>query len=133
MPRRCDRAPLPSPPLPSLLYLPGATCTEACDAPAAGAAAKDVSSEYEEMTIAEIMCGKHVDHCGCGGPSSSKGEFPGLVSLVRAYLDLIQCDAPTRQVASLTLALLCFCFGSLTNHLLCVLHPKGGGPLPVSD
>jgi len=39
--------------------------------------------EYEEMTIAEILNGK-----GDG--------FPGLLSLVQAYVDSAGCDAPTR-------------------------------------
>eukprot|EP00545_Synedropsis_sp_CCMP1620_P000294 CAMPEP_0119008490 /NCGR_PEP_ID=MMETSP1176-20130426/3727_1 /TAXON_ID=265551 /ORGANISM="Synedropsis recta cf, Strain CCMP1620" /LENGTH=929 /DNA_ID=CAMNT_0006960827 /DNA_START=65 /DNA_END=2854 /DNA_ORIENTATION=- len=38
---------------------------------------------YEEMTMAEIMCGK--------------GDyFPGLIPLVQAYLDYINCDSITR-------------------------------------
>eukprot|EP00549_Striatella_unipunctata_P000406 CAMPEP_0118689790 /NCGR_PEP_ID=MMETSP0800-20121206/9691_1 /TAXON_ID=210618 ORGANISM="Striatella unipunctata, Strain CCMP2910" /NCGR_SAMPLE_ID=MMETSP0800 /ASSEMBLY_ACC=CAM_ASM_000638 /LENGTH=919 /DNA_ID=CAMNT_0006587239 /DNA_START=823 /DNA_END=3582 /DNA_ORIENTATION=- len=41
-------------------------------------------NSYEEMTMAEIMTGK--------------GEYyPGLVPLVRAYLDYIQCDSITRE------------------------------------
>jgi glutamate--cysteine ligase catalytic subunit len=41
-------------------------------------------NSYEEMTMAEIMCGK--------------GDyFPGLIPLVLAYLDHINCDKVTRQ------------------------------------
>jgi len=42
----------------------------------------DEENSYEEMTMTEIMCGK--------------GDyFPGLIPLVRAYLDHINCDAVT--------------------------------------
>lgn len=41
-------------------------------------------NSYEEMTMAEIMCGKG-DH------------FPGLIPLVLAYLDHINCDKVTRE------------------------------------
>jgi hypothetical protein len=34
------------------------------------------------------------------------GTFPGLISLVRAYLDVIQCDKPTRQMVDLYLSLI---------------------------
>ena len=44
----------------------------------------DEGNAYEEMTMAEIMCGKG-DH------------FPGLIPLVQAYLDYINCDAITRR------------------------------------
>jgi glutamate--cysteine ligase catalytic subunit len=41
-------------------------------------------NSYEEMTMAQIMCGK--------------GDyFPGLIPLIHAYLDYIGCDAVTRQ------------------------------------
>jgi glutamate--cysteine ligase catalytic subunit len=44
----------------------------------------DEENSYEEMTMAEIMCGK--------------GDyFPGLIPLVHAYLDYINCDSITRQ------------------------------------
>jgi len=45
------------------------------------------SEEYEEMTIAEILLGK--------------GEnFPGLIPLIWAYLDVIQIDPETRAVVN---------------------------------
>ena len=45
------------------------------------------------MTMAEIMCGK--------------GDyFPGLIPLVRAYLDHINCDSVTRQRISKYLELI---------------------------
>lgn len=41
-------------------------------------------NSYEEMTMAEIMCGK--------------GDYyPGLIPLVQAYLDHISCDSVTRS------------------------------------
>jgi len=41
-------------------------------------------NSFEEMTMAEIMCGK--------------GDyFPGLIPLVNAYLDHIGCDHVTRE------------------------------------
>merc|ERR1712224_405863 len=41
-------------------------------------------NSYEEMTMSEIMCGK--------------GDyFPGLIPLVHAYLDYINCDTITRK------------------------------------
>ena len=41
-------------------------------------------NSYEEMTMSEIMCGK--------------GDyFPGLIPLVHAYLDYINCDSVTRK------------------------------------
>jgi len=44
----------------------------------------DEENSYEEMTMSEIMCGK--------------GDyFPGLIPLVHAYLDYINCDTITRQ------------------------------------
>ena len=44
----------------------------------------DECNSYEEMTMAEIMCGK--------------GDyFPGLIPLVHAYLDHINCDSATLQ------------------------------------
>lgn len=47
-------------------------------------------NSYEEMTMAEIMCGK--------------GDyFPGLISLVNVYLDHIHCDKVTRQRLTLYL------------------------------
>ena len=50
-------------------------------------------NSYEEMTMAEIMCGK--------------GDyFPGLIPLVRAYLDHINCDSVTRQRISKYLELI---------------------------
>jgi len=42
----------------------------------------DEENSYEEMTLAEIMMGK-ADY------------FPGLIPLIRAYLDYIRCDAFT--------------------------------------
>ena len=42
----------------------------------------DEENAYEEMSMSEIMCGK--------------GDyFPGLIPLVRVYLDLINCDSVT--------------------------------------
>jgi glutamate--cysteine ligase catalytic subunit len=41
-------------------------------------------NSFEEMTMEEIMCGKG-------------GYFPGLIPLVHAYLDYINCDTVTRQ------------------------------------
>lgn len=41
-------------------------------------------NSYEEMTMGQIMCGK--------------GDyFPGLIPLIHAYLDYINCDPMTRQ------------------------------------
>lgn len=41
-------------------------------------------NSFEEMTMEEIMCGKG-------------GYFPGLIPLVHAFLDYINCDTVTRQ------------------------------------
>ena len=56
--------------------------------------AAQIADEYEEMSMAEIMTGK----ASCG--------FPGLIPLVRTYLDMIQCDAATLQVVDSYLQLL---------------------------
>lgn len=49
-----------------------------------GSSASSEENSYEEMTMAEIMCGK--------------GDyFPGLIPLVLAYLDHINCDTVTRE------------------------------------
>ncbi len=42
----------------------------------------DEENAYEEMSMAEIMCGKD-------------DYFPGLIPLVRAYMDHIHCDSVT--------------------------------------
>mmetsp|Transcript_27192 Transcript_27192/g.30085 ORF Transcript_27192/g.30085 Transcript_27192/m.30085 type:complete len:953 (+) Transcript_27192:147-3005(+) len=48
------------------------------------ASGSDEENSYEEMTMSEIMCGK--------------GDyFPGLIPLVHAYLDYINCDSITRK------------------------------------
>ena len=48
------------------------------------ASGSDEENSYEEMTMTEIMCGK--------------GDyFPGLIPLVQAYLDHINCDTITRS------------------------------------
>jgi hypothetical protein len=44
-----------------------------------------VDDEYEEMSMREIMCGK-------------APYFPGLIALVKTYLDMIKCDEKTRHV-----------------------------------
>ena len=66
-----------------------------CGAPApAATSAASLADEYEEMSMAEIMTGK----ASCG--------FPGLIPLVRTYLDMIQCDAATLQTVNSYLQLL---------------------------
>jgi len=52
-----------------------------------------VDSEYEELTMKEIMCGK-------------APHFPGLIPLVKTYLDVIECDAVTREVVERYLQLI---------------------------
>jgi glutamate--cysteine ligase catalytic subunit len=53
----------------------------------------DEENSYEEMSMAEIMCGK--------------GDyFPGLIPLVRAYLDCINCDTVTATRINAYLALI---------------------------
>jgi glutamate--cysteine ligase catalytic subunit len=53
----------------------------------------DEENSYEEMSMAEIMCGK--------------GDyFPGLIPLVRAYLDCINCDKVTATRINAYLALI---------------------------
>ena len=54
-------------------------------ASASASASSGVESEYEEMTMKEIMLGK-------------KPTFPGLIPLVRTYLDMIKCDDKTLEV-----------------------------------
>jgi glutamate--cysteine ligase catalytic subunit len=53
----------------------------------------DEENSYEEMSMAEIMCGKG-------------GYFPGLIPLVRAYLDCINCDKVTATRINAYLALI---------------------------
>ena len=60
----------------------------------ASTSAESIANEYEEMSMAEIMTGK----ASCG--------FPGLIPLVRTYLDMIQCDATTLQTVDSYLQLL---------------------------
>merc|ERR1712224_966189 len=56
--------------------------TQRRKAPVAPGSSEEYS--YEEMTMSEIMCGK--------------GDyFPGLIPLVHAYLDYINCDTITRK------------------------------------
>jgi hypothetical protein len=59
-----------------------------------------VESEVEEMTLAEIFLGKRLAHAGSDGGSGSipSPEFPGIVPLIFAYLDLIKCDEDTRKM-----------------------------------
>ena len=49
----------------------------------AASSTASIEDEYEEMSMAEIMTGK----ASCG--------FPGLIPLVRTYLDMIECDTAT--------------------------------------
>lgn len=58
----------------------------------------------EPMTIAEIMLGKGA-------------YFPGLIPLVYAYLDYIECDEATRQVVS---------------RYLCLIAKRATGELPTA-
>ena len=53
------------------------------------------TSDWEPMTMAEIMLGK---------PSAS--AYPGLIPLVRTYLDMIHCDPETLTVVNAYLDLL---------------------------
>lgn len=53
----------------------------------AGCSVHDHVDGYEPMTIAEIMLGKG-------------SYYPGLIPIVYAYLDYIECDAATRQVVT---------------------------------
>jgi len=62
---------------------PAAAPAEPSAAAAAAAAGLDPEEDaYAEMSAAEILLGK--------------GPFPGLIPLVFAYLDVIECDAETR-------------------------------------
>ena len=62
--------------------------------PCAPSSAASPGCDWEEMTIAEIMLGK---------PASS---YPGLIPLVRTYLDMIHCDPQTLAVVNRYLDLL---------------------------
>ncbi|KAJ0408921.1 hypothetical protein ATCC90586_005958 [Pythium insidiosum] len=62
------------------------------------------SDRCEPMTIAEIMLGKGT-------------YFPGLIPLVYAYLDYIECDDATRQVVS---------------RYLCLIAKRATGELPTA-
>ena len=64
------------------------------DCPPATPCATSPQPAYELMSIAEIMTGK---------PSSS---YPGLIPLVRTYLDMIHCDPTTLGVVNRYLDLL---------------------------
>jgi glutamate--cysteine ligase catalytic subunit len=86
----------------------------------------DEENSYEEMTMAEIMCGKG-DH------------FPGLIPLVQAYLDHINCDSITRSRIN---AYLDFIEKKATGELVTTAtwmrsyvrnHPAYGGDSVVSD
>lgn len=44
-----------------------------------------MDAEYRLMSLEEIICGK-------------KDGFPGLINFVQAYLDVIKCDAKTREL-----------------------------------
>lgn len=70
---------------PSLLSGNGASHTKSDSSSPGPSDSKDISDEYEEMTIAEILTGK--------------GEnFPGLFPLIHAYLDIMQVDDQTIDV-----------------------------------
>ncbi|OQR93434.1 glutamate-cysteine ligase catalytic subunit [Achlya hypogyna] len=72
-----------------------ADCHVQCSATCLDDAAKCIhgAESFETMTIAEIMLGK-----GC--------YYPGLIPLVNAYLDHIQCDDTTRRLLDKYLALI---------------------------
>ena len=50
-----------------------------------GSMPKGIEDEYEMMTIEEIMLGK-------------RENFPGLIPLIWAYLDIVECDESTQTV-----------------------------------
>jgi len=52
--------------------------------------------EVEQMSILEILMGKKVDSNSKSSSSGDKQYFPGLMPLINAYLDIIDCDAETR-------------------------------------
>ena len=58
----------------------------------AGAGSGAPAVDWEEMSMAEIVLGK-----GSDGPSGASVAFPGLIPLIFAYLDIINCDAVTRM------------------------------------
>ena len=79
----------PSPAVPSSSSSPS-PC-----APSSSSSSSTSASEWEAMTIAEIMLGK---------PSAA--SYPGLIPLVRTYLDMIHCDPATLTVVNAYLDLL---------------------------
>eukprot|EP01043_Picozoa_sp_COSAG02_P069905 COSAG02_NODE_12177_length_1585_cov_0.849260_1_plen_162_part_10 len=51
------------------------------------------SNDYDLMTLGEIINGKSSEETG-----GSSDCFPGILPLVHAYLDLIECSGATRDV-----------------------------------
>ncbi|CAO1636736.1 unnamed protein product [Parajaminaea phylloscopi] len=70
-----------------------------------------IEDEYDEFTINELINGKKNGKSAASGPhengSSGEGEeaFPGLLSLVSAYLDALDIDLETRREMDLYLDL----------------------------
>jgi glutamate--cysteine ligase catalytic subunit len=75
--------------------------------------AEDDSSDdsYSEMSIRDILLGtpdalNNTSGDGAASPAASGGCQPGLLNLVRTYLDMIQCDAATRRIVDAYLDLI---------------------------
>ena len=71
----------------------GSSSNSSGSSPCGGFSSSD-EPEWEEMSLGEIMLGK--ESC----------QYPGLIPLVRTYLDMIQCDAQTLEVVNRYLELL---------------------------
>jgi glutamate--cysteine ligase catalytic subunit len=65
-----------------------------------------VESEYEPMTIAEIINGTPSPNTTTTNPSTSSGTFPGLIPLVESYLNSVNVDVETRCSVARYLALI---------------------------
>lgn len=62
------------------------------------------NDRVERMSILEILMGKKVD---MDSTDTNAQYFPGLVPLIHAYLDIIDCDVETRRVVDDYLEFIC--------------------------
>jgi len=71
----------------------------------------DSDDSYSEMSIRDILLGtpdalNNNGGDGAASPAASGSGQPGLLNLVRTYLDMIQCDAATRLIVDAYLDLI---------------------------
>ena len=82
--------------------------SSASSASSANSSTTPSNDRVERMSILEILMGKKVD-VNSTEYSSTEAEqyFPGLVPLIHAYLDIIDCDMETRRVVDDYLDFIC--------------------------